>query len=177
MMVKFTDHEVPIESATPQKVAHAIAAFARRVIEVKCAAVVAAKEEAARERERRAELAKVKSEANPLKQRIWVPQLITSLMLLWALNPDNPYGYYILLRWVCCGVFAYLAFKASGQDQQGWAWVLGITAAVYNPVIRVHLNREIWSVVNLITIGIAVASIFAINFSEEKRGSGHRNRR
>jgi hypothetical protein len=85
MMVKFTDHEVPIESATPQKVAHAIAAFARRVIEVKRATVVAAKEEAARERERRAELAKVKSEANPLKQRIWVPQLIISLMLLWAL--------------------------------------------------------------------------------------------
>ena len=65
------DYEVPIESATPQKVADAISAFARRVIEVECAAVVAAKEEAARERERRAELAKVKSEANPLKQRIW----------------------------------------------------------------------------------------------------------
>ena len=37
------DHEVAIESATPQKVAHAIAAFARRVIEVKRATVVAAR--------------------------------------------------------------------------------------------------------------------------------------
>ena len=165
------DHEVPIESATPQKVADAIASFARRAIEVKRAEVVA-KEEAARERERRAEIAKVKSGANPLKQRIWVPQLLTSLMLLWALNPDNPYGYYILLRWVCCGVFAYLAFKAFGQEQQGWAWVLGITAAVYNPVIRVHLTREMWSVVNVITIGIAIASVFAIKFKDEKRDTG-----
>ena len=52
-------------------------------------------------------------------------------MLLWALNPDYPYGYYILLRWVCCAAFAYLAVKALGQNQQGWVWVLGITAAVY----------------------------------------------
>jgi len=101
-------------------------------------------------------------------KRIWIPQLIASLMLLWALNPDNPYGYYILLRWVCCGVFAYLALKAFGQEQQGWVWVLGITAAVYNPIIRVHLTREIWSVVNVITIGIAVASVFAIKFKDEK---------
>jgi hypothetical protein len=107
-------------------------------------------------------------------RRVWAPQFIASLMLLWALNSDNPYGYYILLRWVCCGVFAFLAFKAFGQEQQGWAWVLGITAAIYNPIFRVHLTREVWTVVNLITIGIAVASIFAINFSEEKRGSGHR---
>jgi Family of unknown function (DUF6804) len=91
-----------------------------------------------------------------------VPQLIASLMLLWALIPVNPYGYYILLRLVCCGIFAYLAYQAFIQEQQGWTWVLGITAVLYNPVIRIHLNREIWSVINVITIGIAVASIFII---------------
>lgn len=85
-------------------------------------------------------------------------------MLLWALNPYNPYGYYILLRWICCGVFAYLAFKAFYQEQEGWVWVLGITAAVYNPIIRVRLTREIWSVVNIVTIGIAVTSIFTLKF-------------
>ena len=89
-------------------------------------------------------------------------------MLLWALVPANPYGYYILLRWICCGVFAYLAFQALDQKRQGWTWVLGITAAVYNPIIRVHLTREIWSVVNVITIGIAVASIFAMKFKVQK---------
>jgi hypothetical protein len=41
-------------------------------------------------------------------KQIWLPQVFASGMLLWALNPDNPYGYYILLRWVCCAVFAYL---------------------------------------------------------------------
>ena len=103
-------------------------------------------------------------------RRIWLPQLIASLLLLWALNPDNPYGYYILLRWVCFGVFGYLALKAFAQKQQGWVWVLGITAGIYNPIIRVHLTREIWSVVNVITIGIAVTSVFAITFNNRSGG-------
>ena len=54
-------------------------------------------------------------------KRIWIPQVITICTLLWALNPHNPYGYYILLRWVCCGVFAYLAFQALNQDAN-WRW-------------------------------------------------------
>lgn len=100
-------------------------------------------------------------------RRIWVPQLVATLMLLWALNPENPYGYYILLRWVCCGIFAYLAFRKSKHGDQGWVWVLGITAAVYNPILRVHLTREIWSVVNVVTIGIALASVFSLERTGE----------
>lgn len=102
-------------------------------------------------------------------RRIWIPQLIASLMLPWALNPANPYGYYVLLRWVCSGAFAYLAFQALAQEKQGWVWVLGITAAVYNPIFRVHLTREIWSLLNVVTIGIAVASVFVLKASDEKR--------
>jgi hypothetical protein len=91
-----------------------------------------------------------------------LPQLVVCLMLFWALKPHNPYRYYVLLRWACCAAFAYLAFRALAQQQRAWAWGLGITAVVYNPIIPVHLTREIWSVINVITIGIAVVSIFAV---------------
>ena len=117
------------------------------------------------------------AEATPSQaamRRIWVPQCIVSLMLLWALNPDNPYGYYILLRIACCAVFAYLARKAFHLERQGWVWILGIMAVVYNPIIPVHLTREIWALVNVLTIGIAVASIFAIRVKDEKRDAGKR---
>ncbi len=87
-------------------------------------------------------------------KRIWIPQAIVAGMLLWALNPENPYGYYILLRWVCCAVFAYLSIQAGSQEKQGWVWILGVTAFVYNPIIPIHLTREIWTVVNIITIMI-----------------------
>jgi Family of unknown function (DUF6804) len=92
-------------------------------------------------------------------KRIWVPQVIASLMLLWALNPDNPYGYYVLLRWVCCAIFIFLTYQAYMQNKQTWIWVFGVTALIYNPVLRVHLGREIWSIVNILTIGIVLASI------------------
>lgn len=95
-------------------------------------------------------------------KKIWIPQAIVIPMLLWALNPVNPYGYYILLRWVCCAAFVYLAIQAWNLEKSGWVWILGVTGAIYNPILRVHSTREIWSIVDLVTIGLAVASIFVL---------------
>ena len=57
-------------------------------------------------------------------KRVWRPQAIATVMLLWALNPENDYGYYILLRWVYCEAFAYFAFQALTQERQGWVLAL-----------------------------------------------------
>ena len=83
-------------------------------------------------------------------------------MLLLALNPDNPYGYYILLRWVCCAVFAFLALHAFTLEKIGWVWVFGVTAAIYNPILRVTGSREMWSIINIVTIGLAIVSIIVL---------------
>lgn len=108
-------------------------------------------------------------------RRIWIPQAIIIVMLLWALNPENPYGYYIILRFVVCGVCAYLAFQAAEIEKIPWVWILGITAVIYNPIIRVHLNREIWSVVNMATIVMLVITfwVFQQQDSEENEGENH----
>ncbi len=103
-------------------------------------------------------------------KRIWIPQAIVAPMLLWALYPENPYGYYILLRWICCAAFAYLAFEAYEQENQGWVWTLGVTAAIYNPIIPVHLTREIWSVINIATVVVAIASIFVLRVRTDRKG-------
>ena len=113
-------------------------------------------------KDRKAEKKRLRDIKKHETKRIWIPQVIACLMLLWALNPDNPYGYYTILRWVSCGIFAYLAFQVFESAKQGWTWVLGITALVYNPIFRVHLNRELWSYINVFTIVIALVSIFAI---------------
>lgn len=97
-----------------------------------------------------------------LKENPPIPQIVGVAMLAWALVPANPYGYYILLRIVLCGICVFLAVKAYELKQVGWVWVLAITAVVYNPIVRIHLNREIWSVVNLATIGLLVATVFAL---------------
>lgn len=37
-----------------------------------------------------------------------------------------------------------------------------MTAAVYNPLIPLHLTRELWSVLNLAGIGVGGLSIFVM---------------
>ena len=105
-------------------------------------------------------------------KRVWILQAIVSLMLLWALVPSNPYEYYIVLRLVCCVAFVYLAVQAFRQHKKTWVWVLGITAAVYNPIFRVHLTRGIWSVVNVVTMVIALASIFRLPRQDDSESKG-----
>jgi hypothetical protein len=61
-----------------------------------------------------------------------------------------------------------LAFQAFKQGKKDWVWILGTTAGVYNPVFRVYLTRGIWSVVNVVTIGIAVVSIFLLRKDSDK---------
>lgn len=92
----------------------------------------------------------------------WVPQLVVILALGWALYPENPYGYYTLLRILCCGVFGYLAYLALTQEKTAWAWLLGGIAVLYNPIIRVHLDRDLWSAINVLTILLAGASILGL---------------
>lgn len=100
-------------------------------------------------------------------KRVWIPQAVVTPLLLWALVPSNPYAYYILLRWICCAAFTYLAIQAFDQRKQGWTWVLAITAAVYNPLIPLHLNREIWCVANVATV-IAGISLFVLRVRDEQ---------
>ena len=77
-------------------------------------------------------------------------------MLLWAFHPDNPYGYYTLLRIILCALCAYLAVIALKKGMDAWVWMLAVTAIIYNPLVRFHLTREIWSVVNIATIILLV---------------------
>ena len=93
---------------------------------------------------------------------IFVPQIVAIIMLLWAIMPNNPYAYFILLRWICCPIFAYLAFRAYESSKTNWVWILGVTSAIYNPIIPAHLTREIWVILNLIAVILAINSIFLL---------------
>lgn len=102
-------------------------------------------------------------------QRLPISEAVAIAMLLWALMPVNPYGYYVLLRFAICGIAIYLAFRAHELEKPAWVWALAITAVLYNPLIRVHLTREIWSVINLATIVLFASSAYAL---KPKAGKG-----
>ena len=96
------------------------------------------------------------------KNFLITPILISIGVLLWALIPTNPYGYYIFLRIVVCAVCIFLANYSLKNEYNNWIWVFGVIAIIYNPIIRVHLNRSLWSIINIITIIILIISFFSL---------------
>jgi len=60
-----------------------------------------------------------------------------------------PYGYYMLLRLVACGVFAFAAFIAFDRKSKVLPWVYGLLAVLFNPIIKIHLPKEVWAFVDV----------------------------
>ena len=89
--------------------------------------------------------------------------LIPTALLILALLPW-PYGYYKLLRLIVCLVSVWLAYGQWRLDNaiSGWVVALGATAILYNPLFPIHLTREIWSVLNLITAGLFLGHLLAL---------------
>lgn len=73
-----------------------------------------------------------------------------------------PYGYYQLLRFAVCATFAALAFDARAQGRPGHHWVaLATFAVLYNPIATISFTREIWGVLNVVTIGALTVDLWA----------------
>jgi hypothetical protein len=81
---------------------------------------------------------------------VWLAPMVLALIALAPL----PYGYYVFLRIALCVAAAYLAWAEYEEVGAINAWFVGLVvlAVVYNPIIRVHLTREIWTGINLTTV-------------------------
>src|SRR5690606_26448402 len=82
------------------------------------------------------------------KPALWLVAISVAI----ALVPTLPYGYYSVMRWVVCAACAWLALSSYRNGREEWAWAWGVVAGIYNPIFPVHANREIWSIVNVVTI-------------------------
>jgi len=69
-----------------------------------------------------------------------------------------PIGYYTLLRLVVTAAAAYIAYDTFQTDKQsGWIWVFGFVAILFNPLIPIYLDKELWMIIDF-----AVAVLFII---------------
>lgn len=97
-----------------------------------------------------------------------IARVISVILLLWALD-RHPYGYYTLLRFVVCGVSAYGAYFSSEIIiRKGWAWIFGIIAILFNPIIPIHLDRGTWAVIDVIVAAVFSISIFILKKENSK---------
>ena len=102
------------------------------------------------------------------KRPLLVPSLIAASMLLLALA-DWPYGYYQLLRFVVCGVGIYVAYAAYNWQKMWAVWLFGFIALLFNPLIPIHLSREIWQPINVISAILFMVIAFVLKKPEEKK--------
>ena len=88
--------------------------------------------------------------------------------IYWGCAP-LPYGYYMLLRFVETGVFAWAALVSYERNGQSLPWVFGLLALLFNPIIKIHLPKEFWA---FIDIGAALLLLLTkrhVQQSEDER--------
>lgn len=97
-----------------------------------------------------------------------IVSIIAILILLLAV-PEGfwPYGYYVFLRWVITGAAVFLLWIASQLKKQGWFWLMVGIAILFNPIIPIHLDKEIWQIIDFIVAVLFLISIFKIKSQRE----------
>ncbi len=84
---------------------------------------------------------------------LWLGPIALLLIALLSL----PYYYYQLMRWAICGSAAFIAYQYYKEKGCGFLAVSFIVIAiVYNPIEPIHLFREAWIVINIITVIIFI---------------------
>lgn len=90
-------------------------------------------------------------------------RLIAVALLIVAVAP-LPYGYYQMLRWVVGGIAIYYAYISYYEWKKKWAiWIFFIIAVLFNPIIPIHLTREVWQRIDVVCAGLFGSSILWLN--------------
>jgi len=92
---------------------------------------------------------------------------IAALFLFVALIDGWPYGFFTLLRFVVFAATAYVAWMAYEQQKEKWIWIFGFLAVLFNPFFPIYLNRDLWSVIDLVVGLFLVASVFVLKFARK----------
>ena len=93
--------------------------------------------------------------------------IIAATFLFVALFDGWPYGFFTLLRFVVFASSAYVAYMAYEVQKEKWVWIFGFLAILFNPFIVIHLNREIWSVLDLIVGIFMIVSVFVLKLERK----------
>jgi uncharacterized protein DUF6804 len=87
---------------------------------------------------------------------LYIAWLVAAVMLVLAVTGRHPYGFYTLLRWICCAAFAYSAFTAHDGNRVAWVWIFGVLAMLFNPIVPLDFQRDTWQMIDWVTIGLIV---------------------
>lgn len=94
----------------------------------------------------------------PSEVNMKVAKLITAGLLLIAIA-ELPYGYYIFLRIIVFIVSAICVIEYF-EKRNFFVYIFSMIAILFNPIIPIHLDKETWIPIDIITSLIFIISIF-----------------
>ena len=71
------------------------------------------------------------------------------------------------LRFVVFILSSYIAWMTYEEQKEKWVWIFGFLAVLFNPFIVIHLNREIWSVIDFIVGVFMIVSVFVLKLERK----------
>ncbi|MFC1686606.1 DUF6804 family protein [Patescibacteria group bacterium] len=101
-----------------------------------------------------------RKQTEELENPIGIILKIISVFLLFLAMGDNPYSYYIFLKWAIFISMAVSVYLAANKERVGWAWTFGIIGILYNPIFPIYLrDKDLWNFIDLVIIGILIWNI------------------
>ena len=95
---------------------------------------------------------------NITKAASYILFLVPAVLLFLAPLMELPYGFYTFLRIIILISSAYMIFVVYMHKKKIdlIAMLFIIILILYNPIIPIHLSREIWTPINFMTSGVYI---------------------
>jgi len=74
--------------------------------------------------------------------------IVSALLFIGAAS--LPYGYYTFLRIVVSAFFIWAAVITYERKRQYLPWVFCLLVLLFNPIIKIHLPKEFWAVIDVV---------------------------
>lgn len=96
------------------------------------------------------------SHAFPIVARIVV------IILLLIGTSDQPMAFYGFLRLIVFVATLYFAYKSFLSAKRQWAILYAGIAVIFNPLIRVYLDKGVWQVIDVAVTLVLFTSLFTL---------------
>lgn len=93
-------------------------------------------------------------EKHPPEWLSWV--VISANIIAFA---DLPYGYFQLLRLIVTGFSVWVAYALFSGGKKTFGWIFIAIAILYNPLFKIHMERETHQIFNALTAAVTIVEI------------------
>lgn len=98
-------------------------------------------------------------------------------LLILAFFP-MPYAYYQIMRWLLCGYSCFIVWNLHERNKNSFQITKGIfvlMAILYNPISPIHLTRDGWLIINIMSILVWVFYLLKVKEATKPQSSSNKS--